>query len=154
MPGKKQLMSLNISGILIQQSVESLKASPNKEKVLLWLGRKTSEGYTVDEILTPIQITEADYFHIPEEGMEEIMNRLRVTRKMLVAQIHTHPGHAYHSMADDNWAIVRHEGAYSLVLPFFCSTTTESNFLENVATFVLNKSNDWVEVDNENISIL
>jgi len=153
MLGKRQLMSLNIAQGLIQQSIESLKASHNKEKVLLWFGKKSGTSYTVDEIFTPIQITEADYFHIPEAGMQEIMDRLRTTRKMLVAQIHTHPGHAYHSMADDKWAILRHEGAYSLVLPFFCSTTTEANFLDNVATFILTKSNKWSEVDNSNISI-
>jgi len=154
MRGKKQTMFLKISIELILQSIESLRASPDKEKVLLWLGRKSEDGYTVDEVFTPVQITEADYFHIPEQGMEELMNRLRTTRKMLVAQIHTHPEEAYHSMADDKWAIVRHEGAYSLVIPHFCSTTSESNFLEKVVTFSLNKDNVWLEADNSNIIIL
>lgn len=154
MLGKKQLISLKISRVLIHQSLVSLKDSPNKEKVLLWLGKRSADGYTVDEVFTPIQITEADYFKIPEHGMDELMSKLRITQKMLVAQIHTHPEMAYHSVADDEWAIVRHQGAYSLVIPHFCSTTSVHNFIENVATFALSIDNSWIEVDNSNITIL
>jgi hypothetical protein len=81
------------------------------------------------------------------------MKKLKATRMMLVAQMHTHPLEAFHSPADDRWAILRHLNAYSIVLPWFASTTSLNNFKTNAATFVLNHSNNWIEIDNENIII-
>jgi len=37
----------------------------------------------------------------------------------LIAQVHSHPGEAYHSRADDRYAIVTAEGGFSLVVPDF-----------------------------------
>jgi hypothetical protein len=134
-------------------SIDNLKKSDDKEKVLLWLGKRLEDTYIVEEVFEPTQITDEDFFRVPEYGMSELMDKLRVSRKMIVAQIHTHPFEAFHSLADDTWAIVRHKGAYSLVLPYFASTTNSENFLKNVATFVLDEFNSWIEVDNSNIII-
>lgn len=153
MRGLKHRTSLRINSDLIAHSIDSLKASPMAEKVLLWLGRKSDDNYVVDEVFTPMQIADEDYFRIPEAGMDELMNKLRATRKIIVAQIHTHPKEAFHSFADDKWAIVRHKGAYSLVLPHFCSTTNPGNFLDTVVTFVLDEFNSWNEVNNYSIVI-
>jgi len=37
----------------------------------------------------------------------------------LIAQVHSHPTEAYHSEADDRFAIVTAEGGLSLVVPNF-----------------------------------
>lgn len=147
-------MSLSISKYLVEGSLEILKSPPKKERVLLWLGRKQNVPIIVDEVYVPIQITGRDYFRIPEEGMEALLIKLRLSRMMIIAQIHTHPFEAYHSEADNYWAIIRHLGAYSLVLPFFSRTTNLSNFLDNVAVFTMNKMNNWIQVDNDNIMII
>jgi proteasome lid subunit RPN8/RPN11 len=147
------MMSLNISRKLLEETLDGLKSSKTKEKVILFLGKRSSENYTVEEIFTPIQVTASDYFEIPPEGMDQLMKKIKSSRRILVAQIHTHPGHAYHSMADDKWAILRHEGAYSLVLPYFCSTTNIDNFLKNVAAFTLDRYNKWIQIENSNIVI-
>jgi proteasome lid subunit RPN8/RPN11 len=145
---------LRITSLLVEETIQVLKGSSKKEKVLLWLGKITQDGCQVQEIFEPIQRTASNYFEIPPEGMESLMAHIKQTRRFLVAQIHTHPGRAYHSAADDKWAIARHEGAYSLVLPYFAASTTIENFLSEVATFRLNKSNRWVEVNNSNLLIL
>lgn len=154
MRGLKQKMLLKISKNLIEESLIILKNSPRKERVLLWLGRRLDLDYIVDEVYVPIQIVGKDYFRIPEEGMEILLNKLRLSRKMIIAQIHTHPFEAFHSAADNEWAIVRHVGAYSLVLPFFCRTTNINNFSSKVAIFVMTESNNWGEADNDNLVVL
>lgn len=146
-------MLLKIQKELIEESLNQLKGSPKKEKVILWLGRRLDQNYIVDEVYVPDQITGEDYFIIPENGMDKLMKKLRLNRKMIIAQVHTHPQYAFHSEADDKWAIVRHTGAYSLVLPFFCSTTNINNFLNNVAIFVLDDHNYWEEVDKYKLTI-
>lgn len=148
------MIKLKITKEHLIESLDILRSSEDKERVILWLGKKDENFYSVQEVFTPIQITEEDHFTIPPEGMRELMNKLRTSRKMLVGQIHTHPFEAYHSPADDKWAIVRHENAYSIVIPWFCSTTDPGNFLQNAASFVLSSSNIWKQVSNNNIIIL
>lgn len=38
---------------------------------------------------------------------------------LYVARIHSHPGEAFHSRADDANPVLTHEGALSIVVPFF-----------------------------------
>jgi hypothetical protein len=154
MHGERQMIKLKISKELLLQSLSLLKEFSNKERVILWIGNEQENMYLVEEVYLPIQITEEDYFNIPHEGMVELMEKLKATKTMLVAQMHTHPFEAFHSPADDRWAILRHLNAYSIVLPWFASTISLKNFKTNAATFLLNHSNKWVEVHNENIIIL
>ena len=148
------MIKLCIKAALLKETIDLLKEFKDKERVVLWMGHRTDHEYFVKEIFLPLQYTEEDYFNIPEEGMQQIMTKLKVTRQLLVAQIHTHPFEAFHSAADDRWAIVRHLNAYSIVLPCFASSTDLDNFEINAAIFVLTRSNDWVQVDNNNIIIL
>ena len=67
---------------------------------------------------------------------------------MVAAQIHSHPHEAFHSEADDTWAIVRHEGAFSLVVPRFAADTTLDNFLDHTKVFQFSQRSTWDEVPN------
>jgi hypothetical protein len=63
---------------------------------------------------------------------------------MIAAQIHTHPKRAFHSAADDKWAIVRHTGALSLVIPHFALRTSRASFRADTAVFALSPQNKWL----------
>jgi hypothetical protein len=154
MHGIKQMTKLYIPTSLLKNSVETLKDSPGKERVVLWLGIEETGKYLVKEVFIPIQETERDHFWIPHEGMKQLLEKLRTSQLMIVAQIHTHPFAAFHSAADDKWAIIGHLNAYSLVLPNFGATTNSSNFKKMVAAFVLSKRNKWQLVSNKNITIV
>ena len=144
---------LKISKTKLQESLDSLKSSPNKEKVLLWFGEKHLDESIVSEVFEPIQFTTSNYFEIPNEGIQEIIDKVKNDKRIVVAQIHTHPGSAFHSKADDKMAIPRHNGAYSFVLPNFASKTNTKNFHHHVVTFKLNSMNSWIKVDNLNIVV-
>lgn len=148
------MIRLQISSQQLQESLLILSRSEGREKVILWLGKRQEDRYVVKEVFTPLQYGEEDFFVIPPEGMQDIMEKLKSTRSMLVAQVHTHPGHAYHSEADGEWAIVRHHNAYSLVLPYFCTTTHVGNFFQEAATYVLDGNNEWIAVDNSHIDLV
>ena len=91
-----------------------------EERVVLWLARSTARDQApIAEVYEPEQIADVDYFKLPPESIRRLMVHLRTTRRKVVAQIHTHPGQAFHSEADAEWAIIRHVGALSLVLPRF-----------------------------------
>ncbi len=148
------MIKLKITAKILSESIKLLKSSSKREKVILWLGENKEDIFFADEVYVPEQVTDVDYFHIPEESMKALMDKIRKSGKILVAQVHTHPRHAFHSHADDKWAILRHENAYSIVVPFFCKRITTSNFFIKAVTFVLTLDNKWQHVDNSNIIIL
>jgi hypothetical protein len=118
------------------------------ERVALWLAPAVAGAATLREVYEPHQETAKDYFHLPSESLRALMFRLRAGRLKVAAQIHTHPGEAFHSKADAKWAIVRHVGALSLVLPRFAATTTVANFLDQVKIYALSEANEWTLTPN------
>lgn len=117
-----------------------------QECLVLWLGERRNDSIVVRSALRPQQIAGQDFFRIPPQSMRSIMKRLRNERLMIAAQVHTHPFEAFHSEADNRWAIVRHVGALSFVVPYFAASTTSDNFLDQSALFSLDVNNRWIEV--------
>lgn len=129
-----------------------LAGERNCECVVLWLGRRTPELIAIEAAYLPIQAAKEDMFHIPPEGMHALHTELRKRRYMVAAQVHSHPHQAFHSKADDRWAIVRHEGALSLVVPDFAVDTTVPNFFDRAKVFNLSPFAHWVEVPPQELS--
>ncbi|MCC6545053.1 MAG: Mov34/MPN/PAD-1 family protein, partial [Nitrospirae bacterium] len=63
-----------------------------------------------------------------------------------VAQVHSHPKEAFHSDADDRWAIINHVGAMSLVLPYFALYTSPQTFVQHAVVFEMSIAKKWEEV--------
>lgn len=115
-----------------------------EERVVLWLSTAAQRTPApIVEVYEPDQITAVDFFRLPPDSMRTLMGHLRSTRRRIVAQIHTHPGRAFHSDVDADWAIVRHVGALSLVLPRFAATTTPESFLDEVMTYAYTPEGEW-----------
>jgi len=135
-----------ITKALISETVDLLRASQRRERVVLWLGRRTGDDVRIHEVFLPTQVTEADYFRIPPAGMDALFGHIRAAGLFVAAQVHTHPQDAFHSPADDRWAIVRYEGALSLVVPQFCQRTTAFTFVDDAKVFRLDAEDNFVEV--------
>ena len=137
-------MMLRIPSNLLGATVDVLREAKLVERVVLWLGRRAAGIVTVHEVFVPIQETEADYFKIPQHGMAQLLEHLRARKLMVAAQVHTHPEDAFHSRADDRWAIVRHAGALSLVIARFCQETTAATFVANAKVYRLTEDDRFV----------
>lgn len=116
------------------------------ECIVLWLGKRDNSGWTVEEAYRPEQSARMDQFTIPAVAMQALYAHLKSHRRMLVAQVHSHPEFAFHSRADDVGAIVRHVGALSIVIPHFALRTTAESFVEDSAVFRLSPANHWDDV--------
>jgi len=138
------MSKLLISSALIEQTIAVLQEGGEEicETVVFWLGK----GETVNEVYRPMQRVSVDYFHLSSESMRSLMDYLKRDRRRILAQVHSHPGDAYHSKADDQWAVIRHQGALSLVLPRFARTTTLQDFPEQTATYSLSADDKWLKV--------
>jgi proteasome lid subunit RPN8/RPN11 len=124
------------------------------ECIVLWLGRPADGVIRVEEAYVPLHEAREDMFHIPPASMTTLHAYLRKHRLMVAAQVHSHPREAFHSLADDRWAIIRHEGALSLVLPYFAASTTPLNFGDEVKVYRFSDSAEWVEVARTEVEAL
>jgi hypothetical protein len=122
-----------------------------QECVVLWLGRPSVAGIEVVSVHRPEQRAAADMFHIPPSSMAQLRASLRRDRVMVAAQVHSHPYEAFHSPADDRWAIVRHVGALSLVVPEFAAYVSVESFLEHTKVFRFSAAAEWLEVSGDEV---
>jgi proteasome lid subunit RPN8/RPN11 len=150
-PAQMNITPVEISSAQIAATIALLREAGRQECILLWLGRREHGLQRIIDVYKPVQEADRDYFEIPRQGMAVLMERLRTQGLYVVSQVHTHPELAFHSRADDKWAIVRHAGALSIVLPFFAESTTIENFLQEAAVFQLDSHNRWNEVVSEGV---
>ena len=139
---------LTIPMPVLDLTVASLRAAGTRrsEGVVLWLARSDGDTVAVCEAYVPDYSAASDFFYISPPSMSRLLGHLGRTETMIAAQVHSHPKEAFHSSADDRWAIVRHEGALSLVLPRFAMDTNAANFMGHVAAFRLDAQNEWIEI--------
>lgn len=137
----------------VSETLHLLKEAGNrgKECVVLWFGKITDDHLLVNQVYRPQQTAGADIFRIPPVSIRTIMSKLDSENLMIAAQIHSHPGEAFHSKADDAWAIVRHTHALSLVLPRFALETNLNSFINDTKTYQLNSKNRWIELSSEEV---
>jgi proteasome lid subunit RPN8/RPN11 len=110
----------------------------------LLVGRQDGERFEVTQAVIPAQRHRrtSDGVCVIVEGPE--LHRLNVwlyrKKLTLVAQIHSHPGRAYHSDTDDAYAVATTVGCLSLVVPDFARRPFE---LRDVASYRLDAKARW-----------
>jgi hypothetical protein len=104
------------------------------------------DGRPADRLVIPTQqANRADggcWVEVPLAGKLESAAALRPGERY-VARIHSHPGEAFHSAADDRNPALTHQGALSIVVPFFGLGLRRG--LDACAVFVL-RGTRWVEL--------
>jgi proteasome lid subunit RPN8/RPN11 len=119
------------------------------EGLVLWLGDGDLHRVHVRRAFVPEQeaISGEDgvgYF-VSGETLFKLNVALAESGLRLIAQVHSHPGEAYHSEADDRYAIVTADGGFSLVVPDFGRAPADP-----AAWAVYRLSNDhWQELTPE-----
>lgn len=136
---------VRVSSDVINETLKVLLIAgrEHREGIVLWLGEETDNCTRIRETYVPVHRSGPDFFHIPPRGMDELLAHLDNTGTRVVAQVHSHPYEAFHSAADDAWAIVSHRGALSLVVPYFALGTDSNSFLERSAVFQLSARGRW-----------
>jgi hypothetical protein len=142
-------VTIRCDGATLQETLGHLKVGGerNCETVVLWLG----ELDRVTAVYRPDQEVDADYFRLSPSAMRELVRHLRATRTKILAQAHSHPAKAFHSVADDKWAVVRHAGAVSIVVPYFAFGIEAANFADAVATYQLDRNDQWQPVHFQSV---
>jgi hypothetical protein len=137
----------------ITQTLHHLQEAGRRatECVVLWLAHSKADDVIVHTVYRPEQMAQADVFRIPPASMRTLLETLSEQELMIAAQVHSHPFEAFHSKADDAWAIVRHVDALSLVLPKFALNSSNASFLADAKVFRLTAANRWVGIENAEV---
>jgi hypothetical protein len=122
------------------------------EGLVLWLGKIDGLFADVEKIFIPPQNPIRDEYGVgyivTGDTLFEINRMLHETGLRLIAQVHSHPGRAYHSEADDSYAVATREGSFSIVVPDFGEGKAD---IHQWAIFQLRNA-AWTELSHEEIA--
>ncbi len=76
----------------------------------------------VDGLEHPLHERSAFGYEVSDAWLTEFWKRLAASMRSVKAQVHTHPGEAFHSASDDRWPIVSQAGFVSIVIPKFAES--------------------------------
>lgn len=120
------------------------------EGVALWAGTIHENNFKVETTIIPEQtayeLDEGLLYSVGEDELHRINNWLYHHKQTLIAQIHSHPGRAYHSDTDDRYPIVSQNGAISIVIPNFGFNTIA---IKDWAIYRLYPKSGWVALSDD-----
>jgi hypothetical protein len=73
----------------------------------------------VDRLVHPSHRSSRTSYEVDEQWLNEFCFALGRQARTIQAQVHTHPGEAFHSTCDDLGAVAAHDGFLSIVVPDF-----------------------------------
>lgn len=98
-----------------------------REAFVLFSGVVSPPTATICSVICPPQQAISDGnggvgVYVSGQTLFEIARRVAQRNQILLGQMHTHPGRAFHSQTDDAYPLVSLPGAFSVVVPNFCRT--------------------------------
>jgi hypothetical protein len=127
----------------------------NCEGIALWVGRAEERVFHVYGAYIPEQTAVIDESGVCIVVGGDALHKLNVWlyqhEMQVVAQLHSHPGEAYHSETDNTFPLATTAGSLSLVAPNFARAPFA---LEDYAVFRLFPENGWVELPRDEVSSL
>lgn len=125
------------------------------EGLALWVGRQEGTRFRVQHALIPAQrhvrTEDGVCVCIGPEELHRINVRLFREEMVLVGQVHSHPGRAYHSGTDDAFAVATAVGSLSLVVPDFAARPFA---LAEVAAYRLDARARWAPLSRAELARL
>lgn len=89
------------------------------ESHALWVGKKEGNTFQITDVWYPEQENTSISYEVSEDDEFRINLRLHNENLTIIAQIHTHPGEAFHSCTDNEGSALSLPGSLSVVIPDF-----------------------------------
>lgn len=127
----KQLPVAVISDSLLIRTADllaSFAAERDAEGVVYWFGIEAGMKAIITTLAVPDADTRYGCVLTTPEANARVLTAMVGTPLVLIGQAHSHPGHKIrHSRFDDEHTFARHEGALSIVVPYFGRRGIEVN---------------------------
>jgi hypothetical protein len=142
---------------LAEAAREHLRAAGEEgcEAFVLWAGKRAGDAFEVLATLVPRQTAHRTpsglLVAVDGEELFRINVWLYENGMQLVAQLHAHPGEAYHSDTDDTYPIMAQAGGLSLVLPDFAVRPFDTG---DMAAYRLLPDRGWIRLSQPELATL
>lgn len=124
----------------------------NLEAFSLWVGEEKGTTFAVKNVWIPKQENTMISYFISDIDVHYINVRLNKKKYSIIAQLHTHPGDAFHSCIDNHFSILTLPGSFSIVVPDYGNIIINGNLL-NLEVFRL-LNGEWKLKSDEEVKIL
>lgn len=131
MSGLTEVIDVRLPRLVANTTQAHLRAvgRDGLEGMALWAGRLEGSAFTIMDAIIPRQQGHRTQHglavSVPGDELHRINMELYRGKLRLIAQVHSHPGHAYHSETDDAYAITTALGSISIVIPDFAVRSFE-----------------------------
>jgi proteasome lid subunit RPN8/RPN11 len=117
--GERKLLRLavNVLGASFQTFHECGRGEC--ECAVYWTGPAGED--LIDSLEHPVHVRSRFGYEIDSGWLTEFWKSLAGLKRSIKAQVHTHPGPAFHSRTDDQWPIISQAGFLSIVIPDFAA---------------------------------
>lgn len=120
------------------------------EGVALFAGVRDGDAFSIQQTIIPQQLAgsveEGLLYVVKGDELHRISLELFDAGLQLIAQIHSHPGRAYHSETDDAYPIVTVLGGISIVVPDFARGGID---LQQWEVYRLHPNKEWRHLSEE-----
>lgn len=134
---------------LLAQSLTLLRdcGRGREECVVIWLGNRSAPEH-VTRVVQPLHSAGRGGYRIDGAWLNDLWTELAEAGEQIIAQVHTHPGKAFHSAKDDAYPILLQAGLYSLVIPQFAQEPIDESawFLARLRADGTWSALDWQSV--------
>lgn len=136
---------------LLDRTFEVFRACGGAELecVAYWTGPR-GDASVMDGLQHPNHESNAFGYSVDSDWLSKFFLDLYEEHRSARAQIHTHPGAAFHSVTDDKHALVPAPGFISIVIPDFAQGQIG---FEGAAMYRMSDAGLWVEGDVSNIEV-
>jgi len=136
---------LKITQEVLEKSFAALRTCGlgRSECVVFWIGPLERPEH-VDQVVHPRHTATSVGYDVDPMWSGELWLDLAERARTVRAQVHTHPGAAFHSARDDSLPLIHTEGYLSLVIPRFASGPVS---LGDVHLAERNSEGKWVARD-------
>ena len=121
------------------------------EGLVVWAGVVDGETCEIRSVVAPRQSSIATpsglLLSLDDTSLHDLNRHLYESGHRLIAQVHSHGEHAYHSETDNQHSIVTALGGWSIVVPHFAIS---DDLLWNCAVLRLSR-NGWVELSDTDV---
>jgi len=147
--GFEAVAEVVLPAVLAERTQASLREAGGRgnEGLVVWSGVQNASTFAVKSVSVPrqrgIQTAEGVCVVVDGDSLHEVNVATFGRGERLFAQVHSHPGRAYHSPMDDRYAVVTSPGCLSLVVPDFAVRPFS---VAECAVFRLARDGRWVDV--------
>lgn len=139
-----------ITNDVIQETIMIMRkeGNHNKEGLVFWSGHIEDNIAIIKTVISPKIKSTMFSAQLNDDGLAYIRGILKNNNEFLFAQVHSHPGSAFHSIEDETESISYKTGFISIVIPNFgmhMKDLSKCSIFEHIGDSL------WIELDKDTI---